>query len=60
MAENGKTPEERAAGQKLQDAGPGEVEYIEVSQPLDNSGNPSDMKVSKYGPSVPNPGNQAP
>jgi hypothetical protein len=34
------------------------AEYIEVSQPLDSSGNPSDMKVSKYGDSVPAAGSE--
>ncbi|MDQ2642837.1 MAG: hypothetical protein M3020_03415 [Myxococcota bacterium] len=52
MAEHG-TGDEKKAGKALQDADPGEVEYIEVKQPLDSSGNPSDIKVSKYGDSVP-------
>jgi RHS repeat-associated protein len=41
----------RDAGKKLQNAAPGDIEYREVSQPLDSAGNPTDMKVSEYGPS---------
>lgn len=46
-----KDPAQAETAQALQDAKPGEVERIEVSQPLDKNGNPTDMKVSKYGPS---------
>jgi len=47
MVENG-TPEEQRIGQAILDAPAGEVRYIEVSQPIDSSGNLGDIRARDY------------
>jgi hypothetical protein len=49
-------PQTRDVANDLRRTDPDDIERIEVSQPVDKSGNPTDMKVSKYGDSVPGPG----
>ena len=54
MAKNGKTQAERDAGEELKRAiENGNVEYNEVKQPVDHSGNLGDTSVREYGDSVP-------
>ena len=48
---NSSDPEKVATARELERAKPGEVQRIEVSQPLDSAGNPTDMQVHEYGPS---------
>ncbi|MEZ4230481.1 MAG: hypothetical protein R3B89_15005 [Polyangiaceae bacterium] len=50
MAKNGKTQAERDAGEELKRAiENGNVEYNEVKQPVDHSGNLGDTSVREYG-----------